>query len=76
MGDTRGSGSCIARGKVAEYVCQPSPGAVVMESVKAFHSGPLKSKDIAGKEIPAHLISTTLRHSAGWDPPLLPLFLG
>lgn len=55
MGDTRGSGSCIARGRVAGNVCQPSTGAVLKESVKAFHSGPLKSKDTAGKEIPSRL---------------------
>lgn len=55
VGDTRGTGSCIARGRVAGNVCQPSPDAVLTESVKAFHSSPLKSKDTAGEEIPAHL---------------------
>lgn len=36
-------------------MCQPSPDAVLMEGVKAFHSWPLKSKEIAGKESPARL---------------------
>lgn len=36
-------------------MCQPSPGAVLTEGVKAFHSQPFKSKVIAGKEIPACL---------------------
>lgn len=77
VGDTRGTGSCIARGRVAGNVCQPSsPVAVLIKSVKAFHSLPLKSKDTAGEEIPAHLRHQYhWRDSAGWDPPLLPLLL-